>query len=232
MQAASKLMDDPGWPLNIMLTPDGRPFFAAAYIPTERLRAILERMGKAWKEHPEQIAAAAEMVMQSLTPQPIAADAPLGSESLTKAYQELAARFDAANGGLLPAPKVPAGHQLMFLLRYWRRSGDARALEMVETTLRAMRRGAIYDHCRVRLSSLCGRCGMAEAAHRDAALRPGHSHDGVSGGISGHRQERVRADGAPDFHVRPSRSPLAGGSVLQRAGCQRATRRSSPTGTA
>ena len=146
MQAASKLMDDPGWPLNIMLTPDGRPFFAAAYIPAERLRTILERMGKTWKEHPEQIAAAAEMVMQSLAPQPIAADAPLGSETLTKAYQELSARFDAANGGFLPAPKVPAGHQLMFLLRYWRRSGDARALEMVERTLRAMRRGAIYDH--------------------------------------------------------------------------------------
>ncbi|HEY3052787.1 MAG TPA: thioredoxin domain-containing protein [Thermoanaerobaculia bacterium] len=145
MGAASKLMDDPGWPLNVILTPDGKPFFAAGYIPTERLRTILERVGKTWKEHPEQIAATAEMVMQSLTPQPMATDTALGNETLTKAYQQLAARFDAANGGFLPAPKVPAAHQLMFLMRYWRRSGEPHALVMVETTLRMMRRGAIYD---------------------------------------------------------------------------------------
>jgi uncharacterized protein YyaL (SSP411 family) len=102
-------------------------------------------MGKTWKEHPEQIAATAEMVMQSLTPQPMATDTALGNETLTKAYQQLAARFDAANGGFLPAPKVPAAHQLMFLMRYWRRSGEPHALAMVETTLRMMRRGAIYD---------------------------------------------------------------------------------------
>jgi uncharacterized protein YyaL (SSP411 family) len=33
----------------------------------------------------------------------------------------------------------------MFLLRYWRRTGEPHALEMVETTLRAMRHSAIWD---------------------------------------------------------------------------------------
>jgi uncharacterized protein YyaL (SSP411 family) len=31
-------------------------------------------------------------------------------------------------------------------LRYWRRAGDERALEMAEKSLRAMRRGGVYDH--------------------------------------------------------------------------------------
>ena len=44
------------------------------------------------------------------------------------------------------APKFPAPHNILFLLRYWRRTGDDQTLEMVEATLQAMRMGGIYDH--------------------------------------------------------------------------------------
>ena len=144
MAVARKLMSDPGWPLNVILTPDGKPFFAAAYIPKERLQQLLTNLGKTWKEHPEQIASTASMVMQSLAPDHASADIP-GAEMLTKTYQQFADRFDAVNGGFNPPPKLPAAHQLMFLLRYWRRTGEPHALEMVETTLRKMRAGAIWD---------------------------------------------------------------------------------------
>ena len=147
MAVARSLMSDPGWPLNLILTPEGKPFFAAAYISKNRLRATLSELGKTWKEHPEQIESAATMVMQSLATEnaEAASGKTIGAESLKKAYQQLSDRFDAVNGGFLPPPKVPAAHQLMFLLRYWKRSGDPHALEMVEATLRAMRRGAIWD---------------------------------------------------------------------------------------
>jgi uncharacterized protein YyaL (SSP411 family) len=144
MAVARKLMADPGWPLNVILTPDGKPFFAAAYIDKNRLRSLLTNLGKTWKEHPEQITSTASMVMQSLAPEFPSGDVP-GAEMLTKTYNQFAGRFDAVNGGFLPPPKLPAAHQLMFLLRYWRRTGEPHALEMVETTLRAMRRGAIWD---------------------------------------------------------------------------------------
>jgi len=144
MAVARKLMSDPGWPLNVILTPDGKPFFAATYIPKERLLSLLTNLGKTWKEHPEQIASTASMVMQSLAPDAASGDIP-GTEMLHKTYAQFANRFDAVNGGFLPPPKLPAAHQLMFLLRYWRRTGEPHALEMVETTLRAMRAGAIWD---------------------------------------------------------------------------------------
>jgi uncharacterized protein YyaL (SSP411 family) len=144
MAIARKLMSDPGWPLNVILTPDGKPFFAAAYIPKDRLASLLTNLGKTWKEHPEQIASTASMVMQSLAPERASAEIP-GPELLKKAYQQFADRFDAVNGGFNPPPKLPAAHQLMFLLRYWRRTGEPHALEMVETTLRKMRAGAIWD---------------------------------------------------------------------------------------
>jgi uncharacterized protein YyaL (SSP411 family) len=144
MAVATKLMSDPGWPLNVILTPDGKPFFAAAYIPKDRLSALLTNLGKTWREHPEQIASTASMVMQSLAPDHASADIP-GPELLKKTYDQFADRFDAINGGFLPAPKMPAAHQLMFLLRYWRRTGEPNALKMVETTLQKMRSGAIWD---------------------------------------------------------------------------------------
>jgi uncharacterized protein YyaL (SSP411 family) len=144
MAVARKLMSDPGWPLNVILTPDGRPFFAAAYIPKDRLRDLLTSLGKTWKEHPEQIASTASMVLQSLAPENASSEIP-GPELLKKTYDQFAERFDESNGGFLPAPKMPAAHQLMFLLRYWRRTGEPHALAMVETTLQKMRAGAIWD---------------------------------------------------------------------------------------
>jgi uncharacterized protein YyaL (SSP411 family) len=144
MVVARKLMSDPGWPLNVILTPDGKPFFAASYIDKNRLSSLLTNLGKTWKEHPEQIASTASMVMQSLAPESASAGVP-GIELLKKTYDQFADRFDAINGGFNPPPKLPAAHQLMFLLRYWRRTGEPHALEIVEITLRKMRAGAIWD---------------------------------------------------------------------------------------
>ena len=144
MSVAQTLVAEPGWPLNLVLTPDGTPFFAATYLPKDRLTATLDTLARTWSEHPEQISASAAMVMRSLKSAPAAASA-LGADALKAGYDDLAARFDAVNGGFLPPPKFPAPHELMFLLRYWHRTGEAKALAMVETTLQAMRRGALHD---------------------------------------------------------------------------------------
>src|SRR3990170_2221406 len=55
-------------------------------------------------------------------------------------------RFDTVHGGFGRAPKFPTQHNLLFLLRYWKRAGNEEALEIVEKTLQAMRLGGIYDH--------------------------------------------------------------------------------------
>ena len=61
-------------------------------------------------------------------------------------YDQLAARFDAQRGGFGEEPKFPTPHNLSFLLRYWKRTGDEPALQMVEKTLQGMRAGGLYDH--------------------------------------------------------------------------------------
>jgi uncharacterized protein YyaL (SSP411 family) len=69
-----------------------------------------------------------------------------GVHTLEAAYESLRSRFDLAHGGFGGAPKFPAPHNLLFLLRYRRRTGETFALEMVERTLDEMTRGGIYDH--------------------------------------------------------------------------------------
>jgi uncharacterized protein YyaL (SSP411 family) len=138
------LTGDAGWPNNVILTPDGKPFFAASYIPKEKFVALIPRISSMWAGQRERVVANAEMITRTLQAAPVAGEA-LGADVLTKGYRQLASRFDAANGGFLPAPKFPTPHHLMFLLRYWHRTRDPQALEMVETTLRAMRRGNLWD---------------------------------------------------------------------------------------
>ncbi len=66
--------------------------------------------------------------------------------ALTTGYNQLLGRFDEINGGFGTAPKFPTPHNLVFLLRYWKRTGDEEALQMAEKTLTEMRLGGIYDH--------------------------------------------------------------------------------------
>ena len=70
----------------------------------------------------------------------------LTAATLDEAFRELAADFDGARGGFGGAPKFPIPHHIGFLLMYWQRTGNGEALGMAGKTLKAMRRGGIYDH--------------------------------------------------------------------------------------
>ncbi|HYS54621.1 MAG TPA: thioredoxin domain-containing protein [Thermoanaerobaculia bacterium] len=141
-----------GWPLNILMTPDKKPFFVSTYIPKEDrfgrpgLLRLIPEVAKAWRDRTGDIRVSAEKITAALEQNSGgAAGGQLTRDALKEAYGQLASRFDPVRGGFLPAPKFPAPHQLLFLLRYWKRTGDAKALSMVEKTLEAMRRGGIFD---------------------------------------------------------------------------------------
>jgi uncharacterized protein YyaL (SSP411 family) len=75
-----------------------------------------------------------------------AENANLDAAFLARGYDALASIYDPQNAGFGNAPKFPSPHNLFFLLRYWHRTGEEQALQMVEETLQAMRMGGIYDH--------------------------------------------------------------------------------------
>ena len=69
----------------------------------------------------------------------------LTTDMLDRAYQDYLSRFDHHDGGFGDAPKFPPSMGLSLLLRYWHRTGNANALNMVEVTLEKMARGGMYD---------------------------------------------------------------------------------------
>jgi uncharacterized protein len=153
MTVCQALTGSGGWPLTVILTPDRRPFFAGTYFPPETrfgrpgLKEILYQIIGAWEQQRGRVAEAADQITREI--QPHFAGSPgeaLGAGTVRLAFEQLASRYDEAHGGFGGAPKFPTAHVLAFLLRHWLRAGEPRALEMVETTLQAMRRGGIYDH--------------------------------------------------------------------------------------
>jgi uncharacterized protein YyaL (SSP411 family) len=135
------------------MTPDKKPFFAATYIPKETrfgrvgMKELIPRIRSLWQEKREGLLSSAEQIVGVL--KQISSESPggeLGEETLKVTYEHLSRGFDERYGGFGTAPKFPSPHNLMFLLRYWRRTGDEQARTMAEKTLRGMRLGGIYDH--------------------------------------------------------------------------------------
>ena len=141
-----------GWPLTIIMTPDKKPFFSGTYFPKESLPGrngmldLIPKIAEAWQTRRQEIVESSEKITDrlqtSFSPQGTEF---LGDKTLEKAYSDFLQRFDHNYGGFKGQRKFPTAHNLVFLLRYWKRTGEAQALEIVEKTLQAMRRGGIYD---------------------------------------------------------------------------------------
>jgi uncharacterized protein YyaL (SSP411 family) len=142
-----------GWPLTILMTPDKKPFFAGTYLPKRRrfnqigMMDLIPRIGELWKTQRRDLLASAEKIVLALGQQSSQSSAGRINESaLNLAFQQLIRGFDAHYGGFSQAPKFPTPHNISFLLRYWKRTGNDSALHMVDKTLQALQTGGIFDH--------------------------------------------------------------------------------------
>ena len=142
-----------GWPQTVLTTWDLKPFFLASYLPpTPRpgrmgLTDLFDQTEDFWNANRAGLTSLAEDIIEKL--RSFAANPPGGAvneDTALKAFDQLTRLYDPEHGGLGPKQKFPPTHQLSFLLRHWKRTGDPKALEMVEHSLDAMRRGAIHDH--------------------------------------------------------------------------------------
>lgn len=142
-----------GWPLTIFMTAEKRPFFAGTYFPkTGRfgrpgLIELARRVETLWKTARDDMEKNADSVLSALESMNSVSPGQIpGSEILDAAFMQLEKRFDEKHGGFGTAPKFPTPHNLTFLLRYWKRTGNGKALAMVEKTLQAISMGGICDH--------------------------------------------------------------------------------------
>ena len=142
-----------GWPMNVFLTPDRLPFFGGTYFPpTGRYNMpgwpqVLLSVAEAYREKRDDLLRSANEILDEMQKAVRAELSPaaVSGELSDAAFKSLERTFDAVNGGFGGAPKFPPSMTLEFLLRYWKRTGNARALEMVEKTAEKMASGGIYD---------------------------------------------------------------------------------------
>lgn len=152
MSVCQALTGGGGWPLNLLLAPDQRPFWAGVYLPPHSkngrpgLYELLRDGARMWRQQREQLLQTGNAILEQIGHKQQAHPAEPSEKLLGEAVEIFSSGYDARNGGFGRAPKFPAAHNLLFLLRYACRRDDRRALAMVEHTLCQMARGGIFDH--------------------------------------------------------------------------------------
>lgn len=141
-----------GWPLTVLATPEGKPFFVGTYIPRDStgqqagLIALLETMAKKWCRDRAELLRVADEIFAYVDSSELRRGDTADETLPTKAASQLAASYDSEFGGFGNGVKFPSAQNLIFLMQYAALRGDRNARSMAEATLRQMYRGGIYDH--------------------------------------------------------------------------------------
>jgi len=153
MEAVQAITGSGGWPLTVFLTPTGKPFYGGTYFPPEDrhglpgLPRVLRTVADAYQHRRGEVEQTVKQIVTVLTPKTESSTSGelLAVDILEQAYHDLRRVFDRENGGFGTKPKFPQPMTLEFLLRYFHRSQDTDALEMVNLTLEKMAKAGIYD---------------------------------------------------------------------------------------
>lgn len=153
MSVCQAMTGQGGWPLTIVMTPEKKPFFAGTYYPKNRkygrygLMDLLPQLAEKWREDQAKVEEIGEQIVEETKGRMLSnLEGELSEQSLDRAYRQYEELFDETYGGFGSAPKFPTAHNISLLLRYYKRTGTERALEMAEKTLDSMYRGGMYDH--------------------------------------------------------------------------------------
>lgn len=152
MDAIQNMGLNGGWPLNVFLMPNQKPFYGGTYFPKHKWLKVLDKVAMAFQSSRAQLEESAEKFAQALNA-PDTEKLGLGAlkfhdfdhKILSEAYQKLSNSFDWDNGGTLGAPKFPMPVIWKFLMKYAFHSQNPEAQKALEFTLTSMADGGIYD---------------------------------------------------------------------------------------
>ena len=151
MDAVQAMGLNGGWPLNVFITPDQKPFYGGTYFPKERWLDMLDAITKAFTENREKLNESADNFAKAIAASEVEKydlrddKDPITREDMDQGYQQLAARFDHRWGGIQKEPKFPMPSVWQWLLRYGQLSGNLEARTHLLYTLDKIAAGGIYD---------------------------------------------------------------------------------------
>jgi uncharacterized protein YyaL (SSP411 family) len=144
---AEKTQGRAGWPLNVFVTPEGYPLYAALYLPRDNFLQLITKLQGLWvNDTPGMMALAREdSATESLlhSHQWSKGSAAQLVESLTN---DAHGRADQVQGGFGEQTKFPSTPQLDFLLDSYHRQPSAELKNFLTTTLDQMAALGLRDH--------------------------------------------------------------------------------------
>src|SRR5258708_5053546 len=158
MDAVQAMTGSGGWPLNVFLTPDAKPFYGGTYFPPQRAfnrpswKEILQSVTEAFGERRNEIDAQAENLTAHLLqanllirPKDTVTNELISKEKLAESVDIILKSADKTWGGFGKAPKFPQTFTIQFLLRcYWATKNQG-ALDQAILSIDKMIEGGIYD---------------------------------------------------------------------------------------
>ncbi|HNT49214.1 MAG TPA: thioredoxin domain-containing protein [Cyclobacteriaceae bacterium] len=150
MEAVQAMQQHGGWPLNVFLTPDQKPFYGGTYFPPAHWAQLLRQINQTFQVKRKEINESANDLARHLQTSDLKRFAQQNEtvfkrEQLDAMFQILLSRYDKIWGGIEKAPKFVMPSIWLFLLRYHAATKNKEALEMVTHTLRQLALGGIYD---------------------------------------------------------------------------------------
>lgn len=150
MEAVQAMQQNGGWPLNVFLTPDQKPFYGGTYFPPQNWTQLLKQIHQTFQVKRKEIDDSANDLAQHLQTSDLKRFAQQNEklfkqEQTDTMFQILASRYDKTWGGIEKAPKFVMPSIWLFLLRYHSSTNNKAALDMVTHTLRQLALGGIYD---------------------------------------------------------------------------------------
>ena len=158
MDAVQAMTGSGGWPLNVFLTPDLKPFFGGTYFPPRNAhgrtswKETLSQINKAFTERKDEVEAQAEKLTtylinsSSLGKLQNQEDSEINQFSLSTIAENILNKADIVWGGFGAAPKFPQSYSILFLFRHYHYTKDENCLKHAELSLNKIILGGIYDH--------------------------------------------------------------------------------------
>ena len=147
MQAVQMLTGGGGWPMSVFLTPDLKPFFGGTYFPKDHFLALIQRVHQVYLQDRGLVNQQAATLHRTIAGGiKLSGEQPIDRESLDAAARSAILQFDSQWGGVAANMKFPTPLRWMFLLDYYRKTGERGYADMVKKTLDQMGSGGIHDH--------------------------------------------------------------------------------------
>ena len=156
MDAVQAIAGNGGWPLNVFLTPEGKPFYGGTYFPPVNLhnrpswKSVLQNISTAFLEKRSEINEQADKLTKHIARVDFGAAVPqpgyqFKKEDITVIFEQLMKTADKLDGGFGQAPKFPQTFSIRFLLQFYYYTGEKEALDQATISLDKMICGGIYD---------------------------------------------------------------------------------------